>query len=174
MRKLLVVVDMQKDFIDGTLGTKEAVEIVPRVADKIASWDGDIVFTRDTHKEHYLDTNEGSKLPVQHCIEGTPGWEIDNRVLNAAKGEKKIYNKDTFGSKELAMDLFKEGVEEVELIGLCTDICVISNALLIKAFLPETKISVDASCCAGVTEKSHKNALEAMKVCQVEVTNENI
>jgi len=174
MRKILIVVDMQKDFIDGTLGTKEAVEIVPRVVEKIANWDGDVVFTRDTHKEEYLDTNEGLNLPVLHCIEGTPGWEISSAVLNAAKGEKKIYNKDTFGSKELAMDLLKEGAEEVELIGLCTDICVISNALMIKAFLPEAKIGVDASCCAGVTEKSHKNALEAMKVCQVEIKNENI
>ena len=174
MKKLLVVVDMQKDFIDGTLGTKEAVEIVPRVIEKIASWDGDVVFTRDTHQEEYLETNEGLNLPVQHCIEGTPGWEIDSGVLNAAKGEKKIYNKVTFGSKELAMDLLNEDAEEVELIGLCTDICVISNALLIKAFLPEAKISVDASCCAGVTDKSHKNALEAMKVCQIEVKNENI
>ena len=174
MRKLLVVVDMQKDFIDGTLVTKEAVEIVPRVVEKIANWDGDVVFTRDTHKEEYLNTNEGLNLPVLHCVEGTPGWEISSAVLNAAKGEEKIYNKDTFGSKELAMDLLKKGAEEVELIGLCTDICVISNALMIKAFLPEAKIRVDASCCAGVTEKSHKNALEAMKVCQVEIKNENI
>lgn len=173
MRKLLVVVDMQRDFIDGALGTKEAVGIVPRVVDKISNWDGEVVFTRDTHQEGYLETNEGGNLPVRHCIEGTPGWEIDSGVLYAAKGEKKIYDKDTFGSKELALDLMKEGAEEVELIGLCTDICVISNALLIKAFLPEAKISVDASCCAGVTEESHRNALEAMKVCQVRVKNEN-
>lgn len=174
MKKLLVVVDMQKDFIDGSLGTKEAVEIVPRVVEKISNWDGEVVFTRDTHKQEYLETNEGLNLPVLHCIEGTPGWEISSAVLNAAKGDKKIYNKDTFGSKELAMDLSKQGAEEVELIGLCTDICVISNALLIKAFLPEAKIRVDAFCCAGVTEKSHRNALETMKVCQIEVDNENI
>ncbi len=173
MRKLLVVVDIQRDFIDGALGTSEAVGIVPSVVEKISNWDGDVVFTRDTHQEEYLETNEGSNLPVRHCIEGTPGWEIDTGVLNAAKGDKKIYDKDTFGSRELALDLMREGAEEVELIGLCTDICVISNALLIKAFLPEAKISVDASCCAGVTEESHRNALEAMKVCQVKVKNEN-
>lgn len=172
MRKVLVVVDMQKDFIDGSLGTAEAVRIVPNVEDKIKGWDGDIVFTRDTHKEEYLETNEGANLPVMHCISGTPGWEIEGRLLDAAGGEKRIYNKDTFGSRELAMDLMAEGADVVELVGLCTDICVISNALLIKAFLPEAKIRVDASCCAGVTPESHRNALEAMKVCQVMIVNE--
>ena len=121
MKKLLIVVDMQMDFIDGSLGTKEAVEIVPRVVEKISNWDGEVVFTRDTHREEYLETHEGLNLPVRHCIEGTPGWEISSAVLSAAKGDKKIYNKDTFGSKELAMDLLKQGVEKVELIGLCTD-----------------------------------------------------
>ena len=128
MKKLLVVVDMQRDFINGTLGTKEAVEIVPRVVDKIANWDGDVIFTRDTHQEEYLETNEGSNLPVLHCIEGTPGWEIDKGVLNAAKGEKKIYNKDTFGSKELAMDLLNEGTEEVNLLGFA--LISVSSAML--------------------------------------------
>ncbi|ETA79546.1 cysteine hydrolase family protein [Youngiibacter fragilis] len=172
MRKVLVVVDMQKDFIDGSLGTSEAVEIVPVVVKKISNWDGDVVFTRDTHREEYLQTNEGGNLPVMHCISGTPGWEIDKTVLEAADGEKRIYDKDTFGSKELAMDLMNVGADVIELVGLCTDICVISNALLIKAFLPEAKIRVDASCCAGVSPESHRNALEAMKVCQVEILNE--
>jgi nicotinamidase-related amidase len=171
MRKVLVVVDMQKDFIDGALGTSEAVEIVPRVVKKISTWKGDVVFTRDTHKEEYLQTNEGGNLPVMHCISGTPGWEIEKTVLEAAVGKKKIYDKDTFGSKELAMDLSSDGADVVELVGLCTDICVISNALLIKAFLPEAKIRVDASCCAGVSPESHRNALDAMKVCQVEIIN---
>jgi nicotinamidase-related amidase len=171
MRKVLVVVDMQKDFIDGALGTKEAVGIVPKVVEKITLWDGDVVFTRDTHREEYLETNEGANLPVIHCVSGTPGWEIDSKVMGAAKGSR-IYDKDTFGSKELAMDLMAEGAEFIELIGLCTDICVISNALLIKAFLPEAKMKVDASCCAGVSPESHRNALEAMKVCQIEIINE--
>lgn len=172
MRKVLVVVDMQKDFINGALGNAEAVRIVPKVEKKIKGWDGDILFTRDTHKEEYLDTNEGANLPVMHCISGTPGWEIERSLLDAAGEERRIYNKDTFGSRELAMDLMAEGADVVELVGLCTDICVISNALLIKAFLPEAKIRVDASCCAGVTPESHRNALEAMKVCQVMILNE--
>ncbi len=166
--KTLVVVDMQKDFIDGSLGTKEAVAIVQNVAKKIRKYrkNGDqIIFTRDTHHENYLDTQEGKKLPVVHCIEGTEGWQISDKL--EVKPDDIVINKVTFGhvwDKEIIKG------EEIELIGLCTDICVISNALGLKAVLPETPIKVDASCCAGVTPKSHLNALEAMKMCQIEVT----
>lgn len=176
MGKLLIVVDMQKDFIDGALGTPEAQAIVPRVVKKIRSWNGDIVFTRDTHLENYMDTQEGKRLPVPHCIRGTAGHELQQEV-QAACDEKKAVGIDklTFGSKELVeylLSAYPDGLEEIELIGLCTDICVISNALLMKAFFAEIPVSVDASCCAGVTPKSHENALEAMKLCQVEIIDE--
>lgn len=174
MNKVLVVVDMQNDFIDGSLGTSEAVEIVPLVIDKIRGFDGKIIFTRDTHQSDYLSTLEGKSLPVEHCIEGTYGWEIQKDINKLTKElESLIYNKDTFGSKELVQRLVElskvEDIEEIQIVGLCTDICVISNALTIKTFLPEIKISVDSSCCAGVTPESHTNALNAMKVCQIEV-----
>lgn len=168
--KTLVVVDMQKDFIDGSLGTKEAVLIVPSVARKIEEYraNGDqIIFTRDTHQKNYLETQEGKKLPVEHCIEGTDGWQIAKEL--EVRPEDLIINKITFGyvwDKNLIKG------SEIELVGLCTDICVISNALGLKSVLPETPISVDASCCAGVTPQSHANALEAMKMCQIEVTGE--
>lgn len=174
MQNILVVVDMQNDFIDGALGTKEAVAIVPKVKQKIESFPGRILFTRDTHGENYMDTQEGRKLPVPHCIKGTDGWQISPELAGLCK-EAPI-DKVTFGSSELGTILQeadeKETVECITFIGLCTDICVISNALLAKAFLPETQIVVDASCCAGVTPESHKNALEAMKVCQIQVENE--
>ena len=157
--KVLVVVDMQKDFIDGALGTPEAVGIVPRVIQKIQEFDGLVIATRDTHEEDYLDTQEGKKLPVRHCIRGTNGWEIRPEI-QVLLSEKPI-DKPTFGSVEL--------VESVTLIGLCTDICVISNALLVKAYLPEVPVIVDSSCCAGVTQESHEQALNAMKMCQIEV-----
>lgn len=165
--KTLIVVDMQKDFIDGSLGTKEAVAIVPNVVKKIEEYraNGDqIIFTRDTHQENYLETQEGKHLPVVHCIEGTEGWQV-SKALEVAENDLVI-NKVTFGhvwSREMIQG------DEIELVGLCTDICVISNALGIKAVLPEKPIKVDASCCAGVTQASHNNALEAMKVCQIEV-----
>lgn len=165
--KTLVVVDMQKDFIDGSLGTKEAVAIVSNVAKKIEEYrkDGNqIIFTRDTHQKNYLETQEGKNLPVEHCIEGTDGWQIASELVVAP--EDTVINKVTFGhvwNKDMIAG------EEIELVGLCTDICVISNALGLKAVLPETPIKVDASCCAGVTPQSHMNALEAMKMCQIQV-----
>ena len=177
MNKLLVVVDMQNDFIDGALGTNEAQLIVDNVINKIKNFDGKVVATRDTHFSDYLSTQEGVNLPVKHCIENTEGWEIKGEIQKLLEKENaEIFNKVTFGSKELAMYLeelnSQEFIDEIELIGLCTDICVISNAMLIKAFLTETKVVVDASCCAGVTVESHKNALEAMKSCQINIVNE--
>ena len=169
MKKLLVVVDMQKDFIDGSLGTLEALAIVPRVKEKIEEYmaaDDDVVFTLDTHEENYLDTQEGKKLPVLHCIRGSEGWELHSS-LKAYKGKR--FEKRTFGSDELSAYIKGRNYESIELVGLCTDICVISNALLLKAFAPETPIRVDSSCCAGVTPESHENALNAMKVCHIEV-----
>lgn len=170
--KALIVVDMQNDFIDGALGTPEAQAIVANVVKKIESWEGLVFATRDTHGEDYLDTQEGRNLPVVHCVEDTPGWDIAPAVEEAlAKHDMVIcFDKPTFGSVAL-MDAMAElsGVEEIELIGLCTDICVISNAMLLKAALPEVQITVDAACCAGVTPASHLNALEAMKMCQIRV-----
>lgn len=165
--KTLVVVDMQKDFIDGSLGTKEAVAIVNNVANKIKLYreNGDqIIFTRDTHQKNYLETQEGKKLPVEHCIEGTEGWQISKEL--EVKPEDIIINKVTFGHV-----WYKNIIEgdEIELVGLCTDICVISNALGLKAVLPEIPIKVDQSCCAGVTKESHENALKAMKMCHIDV-----
>ena len=172
--KYLIVVDMQNDFIDRALGTKEAVGIVENVAKKIKEFDGRVIFTKDTHQVNYLETQEGKNLPVEHCIRGSDGWQISSAL--PVKEDDTIFEKPTFGSVELGEYLKKTAedvdIEEIEVIGLCTDICVISNVLLIKAFLPEVKISVDASCCAGVTPESHKNALEAMKMCQIHVTNE--
>lgn len=169
--KVLVVVDMQNDFIDGALGTKEAEAIVDNVAKKIEGYDGLVVYTRDTHKPDYLKTQEGTKLPVEHCIEGSDGWEISSKL--PVDDDALIINKPTFGSKELGLFFEslneRESIEEIEVIGLCTDICVISNALLIKAFLPEVPIAVDPSCCAGITPESHETALSAMKMCQIDV-----
>ncbi len=168
--KLLIVVDMQNDFIDGTLGTAEAVAIVDNVAAKIraARAEGtEVWFTRDTHEENYLETQEGHNLPVKHCIRGTFGWEISSKL---DVDGSVIINKPTFGSMELAERAASlENLESAELIGLCTDICVISNAILLKARLPELPVKVDASCCAGVTPASHENALNAMKMCQITV-----
>ena len=174
MQNVLIVVDMQNDFIDGALGTAEAVQIVPKVARKIKDFRGKIIFTRDTHEEDYMETQEGSKLPVPHCIRGTKGWEIREELEEIRTGE--VIDKVTFGSKELGSMLTEmneeDPIESITLIGLCTDICVISNALLIKAHLPEVRMIVDAECCAGVTPESHKNALAAMKMCQIEIENE--
>lgn len=166
--KLLIVIDMQNDFIDGSLGTKEAVAIVPNVAKKIEEARGAgeiVVFTRDTHQKNYLETQEGKNLPVLHCVEETDGWQISSKLK---VGNSRIFNKPSFGSMELAdYAASLDGLEEIELVGLCTGICVISNAFILKAKLPEVKISVDASCCACVTPESHKNALAAMKLCQI-------
>ena len=184
MRNILIVVDMQNDFIDGSLGTKEAQEIVPKVVEKINSFDGRLITTYDTHFEDYLSTQEGEKLPIEHCLLGTNGWQLHPDVQQALQTNGWEYNglndyhKMSFGSTDLFFDyclLHKEQkkiIKSITLIGLCTDICVISNAMLLKAALPEAKIIVDASCCAGVTPESHKNALEAMKMCQIEVINE--
>lgn len=168
--KALICVDMQNDFIDGALGTKEAEAIVPFVKEKLRKArqeDTEVIFTRDTHFEDYLTTQEGKKLPVEHCIKNTEGWEI-SRELEVL--DSVIFDKITFGSVELPEYLKKiKDLETVELIGLCTDICVISNAMLIKAAFPEITVKVDSSCCAGVTPESHENALNAMKMCQIEV-----
>ena len=172
MKKLLIVVDMQTDFVTGALGTKEAQAIVPMVAEKIkkAKEDGtDVIFTLDTHEENYLDTQEGKHLPVPHCIKNTEGWMLIPELRPLAGGCMSV-EKPTFGSTRLAHIVGKAGYDEIELIGLCTDICVISNAMILKASVPETPISVDASCCAGVTPESHANALAAMKMCQITIT----
>ena len=171
MSKILVVVDMQNDFIDGALGTPEAVKIVPYVKSLIEGFDGQVYFTRDTHFENYMDTQEGSNLPVPHCVKGTEGWQIRAELDSLRKTEP--VDKLTFGSKELVDVIAGEGdVESITFVGLCTDICVISNAMVVKAFYPEIPLTVDAKGCAGVTPESHSRALEAMKMCQIEVVND--
>lgn len=176
MKRLLVVVDMQNDFITGSLGTKEATGIVERVINKIKEYEESndrIIFTMDTHFDNYMETKEGEFLPVRHCIKDSDGWNICASITDACEiCNYKVYEKVTFGSSELAQDIMSgmyDDIIEIELVGLCTDICVISNALLIKSFLPEIPITVDSSCCAGVTSESHKNALEAMKMCQINI-----
>jgi len=172
--RYLIVVDMQTDFVSGSLGTKEAQAIVGKVADKIRAFNGKVIFTRDTHEEDYLSTQEGRNLPVEHCIKDTPGWQIVPE-LDALRTGPAI-DKPAFGSTQLACLLAeehkKEAIESITLIGLCTDICVISNALILKAQLPEVPVSVDAACCAGVTPESHKNALGAMRMCQIQIEND--
>ncbi|MBQ2694768.1 MAG: cysteine hydrolase [Clostridia bacterium] len=170
----LIVIDMQNDFIDGVLGTKEAVAILPAVKEKIKNFNGRVLFTRDTHESDYLSTQEGQNLPVEHCMRDTHGWQI-NAELDALRKEEPI-DKPVFGSVALgqllkAYDTYEEKIESITLVGVCTDICVISNAMLIKSFLPETPIFVDAACCAGVTPESHERALDAMAVCQIKVLN---
>lgn len=169
---ILVVVDMQNDFIDGALGTPEAVAIVPKVMVKMMNFDGLVLATRDTHGEDYLERQEGKKLPVVHCIKGTHGWEIKDEIqqlLISQPIDKQTFGSEALGNvlKDLNNDV--EPIDSITLVGLCTDICVISNAMLLKAFLPEVPIMVDASCCAGVTPESHERALEAMKACQIEI-----
>ena len=170
MQKILAVIDMQNDFITGALGTPEAQSIVPTVKDKVESFGGKVIFTRDTHSAEYLQTQEGKKLPVEHCIKDSWGWEICDEL---APYVKAVIDKPTFGSTELVSMLVEENkidpIEEIELVGICTDICVISNAMLIKASLLDTEVIVDSSACAGVTPKTHENALEAMKMCQITV-----
>lgn len=174
MQDILLVIDMQNDFIDGALGTPEAVAIVGTVAEKIRTFEGTVLFTRDTHEDVYLETQEGRNLPVPHCIRGTHGWEICDALLPYVNGEP--LDKVTFGSSELGGLLKKmdeaDPVRSITLVGLCTDICVISNAMIAKAFLPEVPVTVDAACCAGVTPESHRNALAAMKMCQIKIENE--
>lgn len=172
----LVIVDVQNDFVSGVLGTKEAEAIIEPLINKINSFNGIVLMTKDTHEENYLSTQEGQKLPVEHCIRGTSGWEIDSRVMEAikAKGlDYKIFEKGTFGSISLGehiVKLYNEGkIDQVEFVGICTDICVVSNALLVKAMLPELPIRVDATCCAGVTPEAHEAALSTMESCQIEI-----
>ncbi len=167
--KTLIVVDMQKDFIDGSLGTKEAVAIIPHVKAKIQKYienGGRVIFTRDTHQTDYLNTPEGKKLPVEHCVEGTEGWEIADGLYVE---DCLIVNKPSFGFTKWTDVLGEVRDGEIELIGLCTDICVVSNALILKALYPEAAISVDSGCCAGVTVESHEAALTTMKMCQIDV-----
>lgn len=172
MRDILLVIDMQNDFVDGALGTKEAEAVVEPVLAEIKKYAPcDIFATRDTHEENYLNTQEGKKLPVTHCVKGTAGWELYPEIAKALK-MTEIIDKPTFGSKVLAEKLAVIAGQEkirVTIVGVCTDICVVSNALLIKAYLPEVPIRVLSSCCAGVTPKSHEAALDTMRMCQIEV-----
>jgi len=169
--RYLIVVDMQNDFVTGSLGSKMAEMIVPAVCEKIHSYKAQsstVFMTLDTHFKDYLETPEGKKLPVEHCIKGTDGWQPETQVAEAIGGSAEVYEKSTFGSAELAQHLAEitKAGDEIELCGLCTDICVVSNAILIKTKLPEAKVTVDPSCCAGVTPESHNAALQTMKMCQ--------
>ena len=173
MKKFLIVVDMQKDFVDGALGSEEALAIVPAAARRIAEFDGEIFVTYDTHFDDYMDTAEGKKLPVPHCIKGSDGWQLNKDIMAALKGRDYTpVEKYTFGSVKLPELISKAaGTEEfsIELIGLCTDICVVSNALLLKANFPEVPVAVDEACCAGVTPEKHKAAIETMRSCQIDI-----
>lgn len=171
---ILIVVDMQKDFVTGALGSVQAQSILPKVAEKVKSFEGRLIFTMDTHGENYFETQEGRRLPVKHCVKGTDGWNTEGILAEYAKAKNAaVYEKLTFGSIALAQDLRRlneqKAIDAIELVGVCTDICVISNALLLKAYLPEVTIRVDASCCAGVTVQKHEAALETMRSCQIEV-----
>lgn len=169
--KLLVIVDMQKDFTYGCLGTEEAKAVIGKIAEYTRNFAGDIVFTRDTHDSGYLDTQEGKKLPVEHCIKGTEGWEIVPELKDAEQNAKAIFDKQTFGSLELAQYIANAGnkYDEVQFCGVCTGICVISNALLVKAHMPEMPLAVLKDLCACVTPESHQTALDAMATCQIEI-----
>ena len=169
--KFLIVVDMQNDFISGSLGSSHAQAIVQNVVKKVKNFDGEIIFTRDTHGEEYMQTQEGKKLPVPHCVKDTKGWQVCDELQPFVK---TAVDKITFGSIDLLQILegYNAPIDEIELCGLCTDICVISNAMLLKAYFPETKITVDSSCCAGVTPESHQTALDAMRAVQIEINDE--
>jgi len=172
MNKALVVIDMQNDFITGSLGTPEAQAIVRRVAEKIATFDGAVLATKDTHDTGYEATQEGRLLPVRHCAVGSEGWEAPPEISKALlEKDYTPFWKDRFASLALAKHLEAGGYGEIHLVGVCTDICVVSNALVIKATLPETPIIVDASCCAGVTPALHKSALDVMRSCQIRIEN---
>lgn len=173
-RKILIVVDMQNDFTYGALRNEDAIAIIPRVVEKIENYEGEVIFTYDTHGEDYMETQEGRKLPVPHCIKGSDGFKLVPELDTLCeKIGAKVYEKETFGSVGLALDVQKmheeQAIDEIELIGICTDICVISNAMLIKAAVPNVTIKVDSSCCAGVTKESHQIALSAMAGCQIEI-----
>ncbi len=175
MKHILIVVDIQKDFVDGALGTAEAAKMVNNAAKLIKEFSGDVFVTFDTHFENYMETAEGGKLPVPHCIKGTTGWELDCNIAKALEGKDFIkVEKLTFGSTELP-ELVKRAVDnedfDITLIGLCTDICVVSNALILKAAFPENDIYVNATCCAGVTPETHNAALTTMKMCQINIIN---
>lgn len=168
MGKYLIVVDVQKDFVDGALGTKEALAIIPRVKEKIAQYEntgGKVIFTRDTHQENYMQTSEGKHLPVPHCIEGSEGWQLYEGIYTGGT----IVDKPSFGYLDWKNYIAESQDLSIELIGLCTDICVVSNALILKAAFPEARVMVDSRACAGVTPTSHEAALATMKMCQVEV-----
>ena len=170
MNKLLVIVDMQKDFIDGSLANKDAKAIVPDICDLIKEWDGDIICTQDTHYDDYLNTQEGKKLPVPHCILQTEGWLVDSEIRKALANKSVEYlAKETFGSYALAERINQEDYDEVVFVGTCTDICVVSNVLTVKAFNPETPLAVYADLCAGLTPEKHEAALNVMASCQVDI-----
>lgn len=173
MKKILIAVDIQKDFVDGSLGTSEAQAMLPNAVNKIQNHNGPIIVTYDTHSEDYLSTPEGKKLPVKHCIKGTDGWKLDPHIEFALKSKNfTAVEKPTFGSVNLpqkVLELSGGDEFEIELIGLCTDICVVSNALLLKAHFPDVKISVVSDCCAGVTKELHENALAVMRSCQIDI-----
>ena len=173
MHNILIVVDVQNDFVDGSLGTKEAVSIIPNVCSKIKNFEGDIYVTKDTHFDNYLNTSEGKKLPIEHCVKERDGWQLNEYVERALSDkEYTIIEKNSFGSFELP-DIIRQKYSnldfQIEIVGLCTDICVVSNALILKANFPENEIKVDASCCAGVTVESHNASLLTMKMCQIDV-----
>lgn len=169
--KVLLVIDMQNDFIDGALGTDQAVNIVDKVVDRVKNFDGKVFFTRDTHQNNYMETEEGKHLPIIHCIENTKGWQITDKLLPYVN--EPIFNKETFGSTKLVEYLKdlnqQEKIESITLVGLCTDICVISNAMLVKAYFPNIPIYVEENSCAGVNPESHKRAIEAMKMCHIDI-----
>ena len=178
---VLVVIDMQHDFVDGSLGSPQARAIVDNVRQKIASFDGPVIFTRDTHDTDYLESQEGRHLPVVHCVKDTIGWQIMESLITAVEKRNTIHpyfiiDKPNFGSSELVTRLqgmnAAEPIESITLVGVCTDVCVVSNAILLKAGLPEVPIHVDPKCCAGVTEESHEAALLTMRQCQIEVDND--
>ena len=174
--KVLIIVDVQNDFIIGSLGTNEACTVVPNIVDKIKNLDNDslIILTQDTHNANYLCTNEGKNLPIEHCIENTWGWEFYSRIINAIKNTQVKYvvaPKHTFGSLNVTLLCGTENVTDIEIVGLCTDICVITNVLLVKATCPEKSITVDAKCCAGTSKELHECALSVMRSCQVNVIN---
>ncbi len=172
MKKALVVIDMQNDFITGVLGNEECRAVVLPVVRRVqkAAEDGtDLIFSQDTHQSNYLSTQEGRKLPVSHCIQDTEGWRIIPELADVAAQKGVVFTKETFGSRAMAEYIRELNYDAVELVGVCTDICVISNAMTIKAFAPETEVSVNGSCCAGVTVQSHRTALDAMRACQIEI-----
>lgn len=181
MKKVLIVVDMQNDFINGSLGSAQAEEILPRVVERILAYrdmgDARLIATKDTHFENYLETREGRKLPVTHCIRGSAGWELNPAVERALGGAAELYEKPSFGSERLAQDLKRDYEScqdevQIELIGVCTDICVVSNALLIRAALPEAEILVTPACCAGTTPENHEAAVRTMESCQITINRQ--